>query len=637
MKKILFSLSMCVLSCLAANAKTGFTADGIKNMVETKASTPEVLSMEYAYCSDNIAQGVGENAKELYFKAAIQLPAEKATALKGNSITEVSIGTSKHVGHHAKLFLTYELGGEPFYTQDIQLVKNKWNTVKLTTPYTIEGKEFYIGYSADTIGSYRKVYLPIAIDDSNTANPLGDWVMTKTSADADEVWQHLGTSGYSNVCIKAVVTGANLPRYDVELASVRMKKYVKPGESFSIRGTVKNLAAKPFQKISVSYTIGDGETVSQDFASDNEIGNKQEFSFEIPGVYVNKESSYDVSVQVTAIDGNADENPADNVYTAQLKCTSKLFDKRVLVENFTTQSCGNCPRVHGYIEDLMDKDDRLVCVAHHAGYGTDKFTVKASESYLWFYNSNSSYAPAVMLDRKNFSGYGLESNTPVFNPSSEQYLATMIGVRENEPAFFDVNLENEYDAATRELTVHVKGKKSSEFTGDKPLYLTVFLTEDGLAGNQSGATKDYVHDHVLRLLVSKLTGDPIAFDSDNKCEKTYKVTLDNGWVKDNMKVVAFVNEFDTNDVNACEVYNVNVANLNDATSSIISNNIADFAVRVFDRTVSVSGSFDNASVYRADGSHVLSTSKPTFQLVPGVYVVKVKAAGMQKAAKVVIR
>jgi len=163
------------------------------------------------------------------------------------------------------------------------------------------------------------------------------------------------------------------------------------------------------------------------------------------------------------------------------------------------------------------------------------------------------------------------------------------------------------------------------------------VAPDGLAGNQSGATKDYVHDHVLRLLVSKLTGDPIAFDSDNKCEKTYKVTLDNGWVKDNMKVVAFVNEFDTNDVNACEVYNVNVANLNDATSSIISNNIADFAVRVFDRTVSVSGSFDNASVYRADGSHVLSTSKPTFQLVPGVYVVKVKAAGMQKAAKVVIR
>lgn len=628
-------------------SKSAYEADAayngaFKDIVEETVGSEEELSMEFAYCTDKISQGVGNTGKELYFKAAIQIPAEKAKALAGNKVTKVNVGTPSHVGRHAKVFLTYDLNSAPFYTQDITLKANKWSEVELTTPYVIEGKEFYIGYSADTIGAYKKTYLPIAIDDSKTANPLGDWVSTKTSADAPDNWEHLGASNFSNVCIKAELTGTSLPRYDVKLESVSVKKFVKPGEKFAISGTVANVAAKPFRKIAVSYAFAGGVAATKEFEADEEVAQNGEFYFDIPDVSLTEEGDHGLTVEVTAIDGNADETPADNVYTANIKCTSDLFSRKVLIENFTTSSCGNCPRVHGFVESIMKDDPNVICVAQHAGFGTDKFTIKANQTYLWFYNSSSTYAPAVMLDRTNLADYGLSASTPVFNPSSAAVLKALVDVREDAPAFVSVDVNTDYDPATRQLTVNVDGKKSAVTPGDPKLKLTVFLTEDGLVGYQSGSSEgnNYVHDHVLRAVVTDVSGDAISFDADNGYEAKYTATIDEAWIAKNMKVVAFVHEFNTKDPNACPVYNVNDAIVTDKEETGISaatSTSGAVAISTVGNSVHVDGAFDNVAVYNLAGNRIASTGAADITLPQGVYMVKVNAGGSVKTAKVVIK
>lgn len=608
--------------CVAAGAKA---SDG-----------GETLTMEYAYCSDVIAsQGVGDMGKSLYFKAAIQIPAEKAQAYAGNSITEVKVGTTRQVGRHAKVFLTYELGGEPFYTQDITLERSRWNVVKLSTPYVIEGREFFIGYSADTTGSYKKTYLPIAIDNSAKASEYGDWVSVKTEADAADSWEHLGASGFSNVSIKATVEGTTLPRHDVALTELSLRKFTKPGADFAISGTVKNMAALPFSRLGVSYTVG-SQTGTAEIASDSEIASKGEFSFSVPNVKISEEGVYDVTLTVTSIDGYADEHADDNSASAQVKCTSKLFDKKVLLENFTTESCSNCPRVHEYVSSIMKDDNRVVCVAHHAGFGTDEFTISASKSYLWFYDSNSTYAPAIMLDRTNFTQYGIESATPVFNPTSENYLRNLLKFKEDEPGFFDISAATTYDAATRQLTIGVKSAVSEEYEGDKNLFVTVFLTEDGLHGKQSGAGNDYIHDHAIRALLTNIKGDNADFSVNGTFEKTFTTTLDAAWKPENMHVVAFVNEFDTGDVNGCEVYNVCQTDVMSGETAIKGNRLDGVSVGTDGATVVVGGQFDSVEAYTLDGRRTVSTGEARFSLPAGVYVVKVKHGGDVKTQKVVV-
>ena len=625
---------LCILGCTATSVSAA-TAD----------DSGEHTALEYSYCTNTIQQGVGDVAKELYFKAAIQLPASVAQKYAGCKVTEISVGSPSMIGRHAKVFLTYELGGEPFYTQDITLVKNKWATVKLSTPYTIEGKEFFIGYSADTTGTYKKTYLPIAVDNSATANELGDWVMVKDGVGAAENWEHLGASGFSNVCVKATLEGDNLPKYDVAYTATDVRRYVRPGEEFAFNATVTNLAAKPFRRLTVTYAAGGQESAptTVEVEADEAVANKGEFSFTVPGLKLEREGAYDLTFTVTAIDGNADENPADNTFKTTVNCTSDLFAKRVLVENFTTQSCGNCPRVHGYLESIMKTDDRIVLVAHHAGFGTDDFTVKASTSYLWFYNSNSTYAPAVMLDRVNYTThYGVATDypeSPVFCPPSEAYLKSMLQYREDEPGFFGVDIKNEYDPATRQLTVKVTGEKSAVFADAVAPKLSVFLTEDGLTGRQSGSSnKDYVHDHVLRALLTDLKGNALTFDSDNKCEAVFTTVLDEKWNADKMHVVAFIHEFDSNDTGACEVYNVDAAGVTGGESSVVSVNGGNsVGVSAGNGTVSIAGQFDKADVYGLDGRRVLSTSDASFALQPGVYAVKVKSGDSVKTVKVVVK
>ena len=618
-------------------------AGAFKDIVEEQVSGAEDnLSMEFAYCTDKIATSVGESGKELHFKAAIQIPADKAKTLAGNKVTQVKLGTYSTVCSNTKVFLTYDLNSEPFYTQDVVLKKNTWNVIELNTPYVIEGKEFFVGYSTDSISTYSRRVLPYAIDNSEKANPLGDWVSVRKSADAPESWEHLGASNFTNLCIKMQVEGSNLPRYDVSLASTSIKKVVKPGEEFSVSGSVKNMAAKPFKKITVNYTFDGGEPTSVDLESDEEVAQKETFSFYIPGLSLTEEGMHDFSLSIAAIDGNADETPSDNAYTTQIKCTSKVFDRKVLIENFTTAACGNCPRVHKYIEEVMKSDPNVICVAHHAGYSTDKFTIKASEEYLYFYNGTTS-APTVMLDRTYFPGLGIYDRvTPVINPSSEEYLRALVNAREDEPAYVTVNVENDYNPDTRELKITVKGKKSEETPGNPSLCMSVCLTEDGLVAYQSGSGggKDYVHDHVVRAWLTPLTCDPITFDDDNNYVATYTTTLDKEWIAKNMKTVAFVSEFSSKDVTGCQIYNANDAIVTDKEETGINaaNSAADaVAISTTGNTVHVDGAFDSVAVYSLAGNLIASTGNADTTLPQGIYMVKVNAKGNVKTAKVVIK
>ena len=115
------------------------------------------------------------------------------------------------------------------------------------------------------------------------------------------------------------------------------------------------------------------------------------------------------------------------------------------------------------------------------------------------------------------------------------------------PVAASINLTGNYDPETRQLTVKVAGEGSSEF---KTLFgsvvgVTVYLTEDGLVARQlNNGTwiNNYTHNHVMRDILSTVTGTAINWDEQNvNYANEFSTTLDESWNSDNMHIVAFIN------------------------------------------------------------------------------------------------
>lgn len=225
----------------------------------------------------------------------------------------------------------------------------------------------------------------------------------------------------------------------------------------------------------------------------------------------------------------------------------------------------------------------------------------------------------------------------------------------SEDCFTSIGIESEYDEATREATITVKGTKYLPLDYDY-LTLHVVLTEDGLVNWQnspSGVLPRYTHNHVARVFVTEPTGDPIKTEAGTY-ECTYTVTIPetimpyqdpNGGEfrsetsvnPDNMNVVAFIGNFNIDDPFDCEVINVNTCKLGESVSGIDEvqeGTIADAPdceVYYYAGQIYVDGTNIGVDIYSLAGTLVKTVDGTVSQidangLQDGLYLVKVKTS-----------
>lgn len=595
-------------------------------------------SMQIGYSGDlKSVTGLGPNVE---MKLAIQIPAEYIKKISGNKLTAVMIGAGYETGKNLQLFLTYNLEDTPFYTQDIKLTSRKWSTITLTTPYEIEDKEFFIGYSL-TSGTNTSTYYPIGLD-AGPVNQYGDWVARKNDQSEFE-WMHLGESGYTNVCIKGIIEGESVPQYDLSLENIDIKEFVVPNESFQMTGIVRNIASQPITSFDLNYQIGNAAPVTVPYTIENGIENINTHSFTIDDIKIPEEGNYPIKVTVSNPNYKTDEDESDNLINQKVICTTKSTKRKVLLEHFTTAVCQNCPRAHTLLESVLGDNENVIWVAHHSGFYTDDFTIRASEIFLWFYNDNYVFAPAIMFDRTNLSEYGAQgygnvpAPGPVFSPSNNSIIEKTLNARLEAPAYVTVNIGGEFNKENNELSVTVSGEA---ITGDLPdnVHMNLFLIEDGLVGRQTGGGNNYTHNHVIRVNLSDVWGDKITLNEGNY-QKTYTTQLNSEWKAENMKVVAFLSNYNLKDANKSYVYNAEAAQLSSLIggSSIEQIKTADIRLYNVNENVFIEGSYDEATVYRVDGT-IVKQVKDTdhFSLENGMYLIKVRSNNATSTHKVMV-
>lgn len=454
-----------------------------------------------------------------------------------------------------------------------------WNEVKFSEPYPIKaGEELYAGYTYTQLSDNTdtKSYPFSAVEDGLADQPL--WVYCKLGNDTG--WYNFSMDGY-NISIQVLVEG-DFAEYDV-----------MPSDFGTVKGTINSNV-----ETSVEFTNNAVEAVSSlDYvvSVDGVAGSEQHVAIS-PSVGYNKIGTFKVSipcgsteglknvkVEVTKVNGHKNGGTT-TLAEGKLSVAANMYKRNLCIEEFTTEQCGNCPRVAGFLHTYLEEADptRVFAVCHHAGYYTDWLTKACDNKLLYLFNDGGrTFAPAMMFNREpDFkSSYATGQKDNVVIPGNATEISKYASKYLNKTmadAKLDVSVS--YNESESKAVIVVTGESNDAYDKESAL-LTLYLTEDNVeAKDQSGAKGTFYHQHVIRDFNSAW-GDKVTWEG-NKFSATYEFDVDSEWKKDDLKVVAFLNKHSTKSRIDNRIENVAGKNLVQNTTFIEGVSSTDNAVEV---------------------------------------------------------
>ncbi len=176
--------------------------------------------------------------------------------------------------------------------------------------------------------------------------------------------------------------------------------------------------------------------------------------------------------------------------------------KKVLLEDYTGHTCGNCPAAADVAHQLAVKyGDSLVVLAVHAGFFSKvklpeypaSYTTTAGNDWDATFIGNAGN-PNGMTNRKNYAGNGVVNK--------ETKWPTTVSLALKDPMVVRINLETKYDTVVRSLSTNINAKFLSNYSNGTKL--SAVLMEDGIIGAQTDyrvspdLVEEYEFEHMLR-------------------------------------------------------------------------------------------------------------------------------------------
>ncbi len=575
MRKFLLSLATLFVASSAAFAQVdaakvkGLSVEkNLKTAVAplkaalAKADLKENQRIVGLYTSDALAEsGVGIPTYGAFSgaKAAIDLSSDILSPYVGKKIVGIRFGLCAAVG--ASRVFVAPLADEgsilsDAVSQDVASTVKGWNTVTLETPYTIEAnKSYFVGFDYNQKATrsgqyYTEDCYPLSIVDEGLSGQYLYMYANISSAygGSGEAWYNFGNSN-GNLSIQVIVEG-EFNEYDVTPSDFK-KAVVGLNKEKTISVEFLNNSKEAVSSLDYILTVDGVASAEQhvDLASAVAVSNNGSFDVTIPAQETTGTKT--ISVEVTKVNGH--ENLASSkVANGSIAVVEKVFDRNCVVEEFTTESCPNCPAGAKILHNTLAKVDetRVYAACHHSGYYTDWLTKNwdSQITSLMFGGTGSTFAPGVMLNRRseivpnNGSNLG---NVFSINAYSATTMAAFVNSLLAETSNAALNIEATPNEDGTVLNVKVTGECNEGFDQESAL-LTLYLTQDSIkAKSQSGASGVYYHMHVIRYANSPW-GQSVTWNN-NAFEANFSITLSTAWVKKDLKLIAFLNKHNEND------------------------------------------------------------------------------------------
>lgn len=234
--------------------------------------------------------------------------------------------------------------------------------------------------------------------------------------------------------------------------------------------------------------------------------------------------------------------------------------KKVLLEDYTGHTCGNCPKAAAKAEELKTiYGDTLVVVAVHAGsfaeptasYPAD-YRTPAGTDWDNFFGVSAAGLPKGMINRVNYP-------TMSHIYSYTQWGSVIPTLIRTFPKI-SIRLKTKYDTINRVLNVQNTVKFHQNFSND--IYWNVVIIEDSIIGKQKDYSvyPDDVENYVFRyMLRGSLNGSwgnllkaaPI-YTNDSTVKEINGYYISSAFNDKRIYVVSFVYDNVTKEVIQCE-------------------------------------------------------------------------------------
>jgi len=219
----------------------------------------------------------------------------------------------------------------------------------------------------------------------------------------------------------------------------------------------------------------------------------------------------------------------------------------VVFEVGTGTWCYYCPGAALACEDLETNGDSAACIEYHTG---DSYAFTATEARVNHYNMTG--IPTGVADGTLRVGGG--NHTTSLYPSYKQ----MYDKRKPRPALFTIALTANQVAAY-DYTVQIDMEQMSDYyPGNKKLY--TIITESNIAESWQGQSE---LDFVARAVLPDENGNIFDFSSQTTQSTTVNFSLDPSWVKNNCKLVVFLQDATSDEVVQAEMIDLSSVSVNE--------------------------------------------------------------------------
>lgn len=233
--------------------------------------------------------------------------------------------------------------------------------------------------------------------------------------------------------------------------------------------------------------------------------------------------------------------------------------RRVLIEDFTGHTCGNCPDAALILENIIQSSGgKVIGVAIHAGatfaspippsYPVD-YRTPVGNAIDGVFGITSAGQPNGMINRKK-TGNVYYSIPNTWNNKTTAMLNT------SPEADAQVVVKGYHDVAKNKLIAYVYAGFLEPMAGT--YNLAAYAVEDSIIGDQKwynqGYPQDHVHDyvfmHTLRGNISPVWGEEIAVDPavGSVYRKAWSLNIKPEWNMAHMKIVAVLYNKDTYEI-----------------------------------------------------------------------------------------
>jgi hypothetical protein len=351
--------------------------------------------------------------------------------------------------------------------------------------------------------------------------------------------------------------------FDLSITSVNLPEYIGQTNQ-TIAGNLFNFGAQAVTSYTLNYQVNNGTIVSQDITGVNiSPFSPASYSHPIPWL-PNQVGANTVKVWATNINGNDDENTANDEKMVTVQVASQTVQKIPLVEVFSSATCPPCRPFNEAFNPILENNNANI-------QGLANVTAIKYQMNWPSPGTDPSYNPDGATRRSFYGVSGIPS--PWIDGSEMNGSQTEINNARAVPAIMNITATASYDA-TNKLTVSVDVTPYLDMASGNRLFIAAI--EDSY--NYNGQNGETEFHNVLRKMMPDGNGISLgAMTNGTTVTRTQNYTFITGstvtqgsyrlWKQmDNLTVVAFVQNPATSFVFQSAVVKPTFVGLNDIAS-----------------------------------------------------------------------